>query len=198
MKLILRLVIIFLAVVLLLNTVLLPNDYKQCDFSSGTNCPKAEAIVVLSGGDTRARTEHGVKLYKSGIADKIIFSGAAYQDGVPSNAKEMANIAFKSGVLQSDILVEEESRNTYQNAQFVKDTLDNFDFHKIILVTSAYHQRRANVEFHKFLGLSVTIYNFPLLEDKDWSKTWYLSPRGWYLAVRELGGLILASTGNSR
>lgn len=213
---------IMLIGVFILNTFMVPNDFSKCDLETlvscrsdaatgiistagdcdadqyQSNCQEADAIVVISGGDTRARTEYGVKLYKAGLAPTLILSGAAYQSGVPSNAEEMAQIAVDLGVFQNDVLVETESRNTYQNAEFVKGALESFGYKSIILVTSGYHQRRASVEFNKFLGKEFKIYDAPVPKDKDWSPYWFLTPRGWYLAIKESAGLILASSGASQ
>ena len=54
---------------------------------------KADVIVAVSGGDTQARTEEAVKLYKDGWSHNLIFSGAALDANGPSNARAMATIA---------------------------------------------------------------------------------------------------------
>lgn len=208
--------------VFVLNTFMVPNDFSDCDLDTlascrsdartgmistagdcdadqfQTNCQEADAIVVISGGDTRARTEYGVKLYKAGLAPMLILSGAAFHSDAPSNAEEMAQIAIDLGVFPNDVLVETESRNTYQNAEFVKGALESFGYESIILVTSGYHQRRASVEFNKFLGQDFKVYDAPVPKDKDWSPYWFLTPRGWYLAIKETLGSILASSGASQ
>ena len=60
-------------------------------------------------------------------------------------------------------------------------------------MTSGYHQARAYKEFRSQFASEFKIYNAPLKQDRDWSPTWYLSPRSWYLAVKEAGGLLLVS-----
>lgn len=198
MRSIIKLIILSIIFVFILFTFFIPNDYSKCDFADVDlkKCPKADAIVVVSGGDTKARTEYGVELYQAELAPKIILSGAAFDPSSQSNAEEMAQIAIKAGVLNGDVLIETESRNTRQNAQFVKEAIEAFGFKKIILVTSAYHQRRASFEFKKSLGESVLIYNAPLMNDKHWSQyTWWLDINSWLLAYKELGGLVLSMSG---
>ena len=52
------------------------NDLKEICDKSANNCQNvADAIVVVSGGNTSLRTKHGIDLYKKGLAKKIIFSG---------------------------------------------------------------------------------------------------------------------------
>lgn len=199
------LAVIFAIVVVLLNTVFLLNDYKscsleclrptvECEAKNAATCQKSDVIVVLSGGDTAARTKYGITLYNLGIAPKILFVGAA-ADGNESNAAAMSAIAMRSSVPVENILVEEKSRNTCENAKLSKTTLKDNDFRKITLVTSAYHQRRAFNEFKKELGGDYEIYNAPLTQDSDWSGSWYLSPKAWWLASKEAFGLLRQFSG---
>ena len=93
---------------------------------------KADAIVVVSGGQTTTRAEKGIELYKQGLAKNIIFSGAALDDG-PSNASAMRDQAIESGVPASQILTDTDSQNTYQNAVNSKRLLEDTNSKNIIL-----------------------------------------------------------------
>lgn len=199
------LAILYAIVVVLLNTVFLPNDYRNCTLQclqpsvecEGKNigCQKSDVIVVLSGGDTKARAEYGINLYRVGIAKKILFVGAAAEEGSPSNASVMADLAYTSGVPVENVLVEEASRNTCENAKKAKNIIEQNHFTKITLVTSAYHQRRAMAEFKKNLNHEYEIFNAPLVQDKDWPASWYTNPNSWWLASKELFGWLRQLTG---
>lgn len=144
---------------------------------------KADAIVVISG-DEGQRLTSALELYRDGWADLLIFSGAARDPGSPSNAETMRRQAEKNGVDPNDILIEEGSRNTRENAQNVTELLRERDLDSIILVTSPYHQRRAHLEF-TWADDDVTIINYSA-KDEDWRRSqWWISPRGWYLTVSE-------------
>lgn len=165
-----------------------PNDFIGCQDKPTTNtgkCEKADAVVVVSGGDTSARTDEGIRLYRNGWADSIIFSGAAQDKSGPSNAAAMQAHAIKEGVPRGSIFVEENSATTEQNALNTNAILSSHNFKTIILVTSGYHQRRAALEFEALSG-NVMILNHPLINDKDWSLFWWLTPRGWWLASSEI------------
>ena len=76
------------------------------------------------------------------------------------NAREVARlVAFlKSlGVAEQDILVEDRSLNTRQNAEFSARILREHDLSQPILVTSAFHMERSVLNFSK-QGLMVTPY----------------------------------------
>jgi len=191
---------IIVALIIGISFYLQPNDFIGCQEVPATGapqCEKADAIVVVSGGDTMARTDEGIRLYKSGWADTLVFSGAAQDKSGPSNAAAMRTRALAQSVPSSAILVEEKSATTEENALNTKTILANNDIKNVILVTSGYHQRRAALEFEK-LGGTITLRNHPLINDKDWSLLWWLTPRGWWLAGSEIVKIIALSISGAR
>lgn len=183
-KLIGSLVVLLAAIIVGLSVYLQPNDMRGCEIINiEDRCPNADAIVVVSGGDTLARADHAIRLFHDGWADKLIFSGAAQDTSGPSNAAVMRQHAISSGVPTQDIYIEDKSVNTQQNATNSSRIFEDNSIDSIILVTSGYHQRRASLEFNQ--NTDVAVFNNPLYSDKDWSRFWWLTPRGWYLAVSE-------------
>ena len=151
---------------------------------------KADAIIVVSGGDTRGRTMHGIDLYQKGWAPKLIFSGAARDPNSASNAKAMLAIAAARGVSPTAILLDESSRDTKENAASTKSIAG--DYKTIILVTSDYHQRRVYAEFKKQYGSQTNFINSPA-KDKNWGrKTWFLTPYGWWISLTEPAKLLFS------
>ena len=146
----------------------------------------ANAIIVVSGGDTKGRTLEAVKLYQQGWAPLMIFSGAALDPESPSNARAMRDIAIAEGVPSDVIAIEEESLNTRQNANQVSTIIQALKYPQVILVTSPYHQRRAFLEFTSRLGEETIIINHSA-PDKNWSRAWWWTrPLGWYLTLTEV------------
>jgi uncharacterized SAM-binding protein YcdF (DUF218 family) len=68
----------------------------------------------------------------------------------------------------------------------------------VILVTSAYHQRRASLEFNKRAAGTVQVRNHPVATDKQWSGLWWMTPTGWYLATTEFFKIIAFYVGGTR
>ncbi len=198
MKFILKIGLALFVVIFSLSLFLTPNDYRYCNFNnindSEKQCQKTDAIVVVSGGDTKARTKHAVNLYKAGVAPVIIVSGAAYEESSPSNAEEMASISQRLGVPVEALIIEDESRNTAENAKLVAKIIKQYNFKSITLVTSAYHQRRASLNFDR-QTVNVAVFNAPLVNDKDWSDYWWLTFSGWSLALQEIVGIGLTFAG---
>lgn len=193
--------LIILAAIVLLLTVGLPmylgpDDIVGCSAPEETGkCISADAIIAISGGDTSARTAEAIKLYEAGWAPRLIFSGAAADKTGPSNAEVMKEQAIKSGVPLAAISIEDLSATTAQNAQNTSTLVSAMGLKRVILVTSAYHQRRASIEFGKWLGGDVTIVNHPVTDDSQWSNWWWLTPYGWVLGIGELIKILFAEAG---
>ena len=151
---------------------------------------KADTIVAISGGDTTARTAEAVKLYNDGWAKHIIFSGAALDPNSPSNAQTMARAAEQQGVPASAIELDEAASNTRQNAAGVASIMAREHFASMILVTSPYHQRRADITFRRTLGPSVTIINHSSY-DQAWRRSnWWATTYSRNLTMSELQKVI--------
>jgi uncharacterized SAM-binding protein YcdF (DUF218 family) len=154
--------------------------------SPQTALAKADAIVAISGGETDARTAEAVRLYNDGYAPSLIFSGAAADPNGPSNAKAMATAAHNAGVPASAIHLDETSANTRQNAANVTQIIRTQDFNSIILVTSPYHQRRADIAFHRSLGKDFPIINHSSY-DQNWRRShWWATDYSRSLTAAEL------------
>ncbi len=146
---------------------------------------KSDAIVAVSGGDTTARAEEAIKLYRLGWAPHIIFSGAALDPNSPSNAQAMKRIAISEGVPAASILLDEVSLNTTENALSVADIVKANNFDQIILVTSPYHQRRASMEFASRLpDTKILNHSAP---DQRWRRShWWATGYSTALTLSEL------------
>lgn len=183
-----------------ISVYLSPDDLRKCRtmLANSNDCVAADAVVAISGGNTSVRTAEAIRLYDEGWARQVIFSGAAADTSGPSNAEVMRRQAIEAGVPARDIIVEELSHTTKENAERTKDLLLTNDIRRVILVTSAYHQRRASLEFRNLAGDSLKIVNHPAPNDPDWPTWWWATPRGWWLAGGELVKITAFYVGESR
>lgn len=187
-------------VIIGLGAYLGPDGLSHCDDHPSTtqDCETVDAIVAISGGDTRARTAQAIELYKNDWAQLLVFSGAAADKSGPSNAEAMKRQAIEAGVPASDILLDETSETSKENAANTTSLFERRGIRSVILVTSAYHQRRAGLEFGERAGTNVKIINHPVKSDNQWNGWWWLTPTGWWLAITELVKIGAFYLGGSR
>ena len=138
------------------------------DFKEFSKLPEYEVGIVLTGVTNLSKTvydrtffnkgadraTHAIQLYKMGKIKKILISGG--QGLNPSNpnteAELLRDFMLIAGVQQEDILIENQAKNTYQNAVLTKETLFESGYspeQKYLLITSAFHMKRAKGCFDK-------------------------------------------------
>ncbi|MEM8660967.1 MAG: YdcF family protein [Pseudomonadota bacterium] len=129
--------------------------------------PKVDVIVLLGGairGDTHMstlgdlnqqadRVVHALALFKAGKAPRILISGGGMEE-VRSEAEIMQDLLTLMGVPAAAIVLEDQSRNTYDNAVMSAAILREMGAKDVLLVTSAFHMRRAEAAF-KAQGVEV-------------------------------------------
>ncbi len=199
-KLLLAFIVLGIVLVFGIGTYLAPDNLKGCDPypTDKTGCQPVGAVVAISGGDTTARTSEAIELYKNGWAPLLVLSGAAADTSGPSNAEVMEEQALNAGVPASAILLDSTSVNTKENADNSVDIFKKHGIDSVILVTSAYHQRRAGLEFKRRAGDGINVINHPVSVDNQWSSWWWITPRGWWLATTEMVKIIAFYIGIGR
>ena len=149
----------------------------------------ADAIIVVSGGGDE-RLEKGIDLMLQGYAEVLVLSGDARDPESPSNAEVMKAQAIQEGVDPEKILLENDSKTTYENAYYVRKLLEEniaFSYDKLILVTTSYHQRRLLQSFKEIYHdrSEIVFINQPAYV-AFWSpNTWFLNRKGIDLTFRE-------------
>jgi uncharacterized SAM-binding protein YcdF (DUF218 family) len=147
--------------------------YAVEDFLLVNEEPKpADVIIVLGGGPSEVVAQ-GISFYKSGYADKLLFTGGfrAYENA-PTEAQIMKRQALLSGVPEDVILLEEQSLTTEENAEYSLEIVRSEKFKSAIIVTSPYHTRRSSMLFHRFFkGIELTICSVPN-NPRDGGKWW--------------------------
>ena len=169
----------------------------------------AGVAVVLTGGimntlkivpDARFLLDHeadragqALYLYKSGAVRKILISGGSgsmpfQRENVSDEGQMTARFLIISGVRPGDIVLENKSRNTRENAQFSARMLQSrFGTNHCVLITSGMHMRRAvacfrheNVQVTPFPGSflssrrSFSLAEFILPNEQTFADSFYL------------------------
>ena len=95
------------------------------------------------------RVTHAIHLYKAGKVRKILFTGGKSEvfEDAERNNQTILDFYVMCGVREEDIIIENSSRNTHENATHTGSLIDNEQKH--ILITSAFHMKRAKACFEK-------------------------------------------------
>ena len=130
---------------------------------SPADAPQADAIVVLSGGRHAApgvsrisewhdpdRFLAGIDLYRTGRAPRLLFTGGQnpFQAGLPPEGELYRREALALGVPVGALESTPPVRNTAEEASAIRALLLDAS-PRVLLVTSAFHMRRAQRLFER-------------------------------------------------
>ena len=147
----------------------LENRYNQPAVSE---IKDAQAIVILAGGSydgvpdfdgtgqnsesTTTRLAAGLRLHRVLHLPMVLSGGSLFDDAV-TEARTEYRFLRACGVEDRYLIKEDKSRNTAENAKFVKPIYQQQKYNKVILVTSAFHMPRSVALFQRE-GMNVIPY----------------------------------------
>ncbi len=153
---------------------------------------KADVILVLGGSATyEERTERAAELFKKGIAPKILLTNDGEKGGWNKQLQRNPHFYERAkwrlidlGIPENaiEILPEEVSGTIYEAKLLQKFAAEN-NLSSILIVTSAYHSRRALWTFERTFGAENQT-QIGIETPKTGIETpsrvlWWLSLRGW-------------------
>lgn len=127
-----------------------------------------DRVYFKRGAD---RVTHTIQLYKLGLIEKILVSGGTGRllKADEPEADKFKKVMVMAGIPSEDILLENETRNTFESAVAVKKVLDSLHLRAedCLLITSAFHMRRSLACYRK-TGLDIETFStdFYGLQDK--------------------------------
>jgi len=165
---------------------------------------RADLIVVLSGSSTfLERTHVASELYHEGRAKKIVLTNDNQRAGWSTMLQrnpffhEIARWELERLGVPVDMIVTIEApvSSTHDEAVAVQTFASSHDFHSVLIVTSAYHSRRALSVFRKVFDDKMTTgvqaaapgWQTPL------PSCWWFSVRGWQMVPGEYCKIIYYS-----
>jgi uncharacterized SAM-binding protein YcdF (DUF218 family) len=143
------------------------------------------------------RVTHTLQLYKLGLIKKILISGGSGTILERSKeADELALVLQMMGVPIEDLIIENQSDNTYQSAVAVKKMIgDIYPAEDCLLITSGYHMRRSRACFKK-AGYGMDTFSVDFLSSKrTFTPDTLLVPKiesifNWQVLMKEWVGLL--------
>ncbi|MEX2592225.1 MAG: YdcF family protein, partial [Anditalea sp.] len=184
------------------------------DFKVIATLPEYEVCIVLTGVTNLNKTAydrtffnkgadratHALQLYKMGKIKKILITGGHGLNPTNPNteAELLADFMVMGGVLEKDILLENQAVNTRQNAVFAKETLEKLGLdlgQEYLLITSAFHMKRSKGCFDKVGLLTETFPVDYYASDPSLTFKNFIQPSpnallNWHILFKEWLGLI--------
>ncbi|HEV2801809.1 MAG TPA: YdcF family protein [Pyrinomonadaceae bacterium] len=163
----------------------------------------ADVIVVLSGASEYVeRTRYAAELWRQGVAPKIVLTNDDLRGGWDS--KQQRNPYFvereaaelrRAGVPEAQIeALPEPVASTYDEAVRVRAYAVERKLASVVVVTSAYHSRRARWTFRRVVqesGVRVSVAPVAAgTEQTPPAYSWWLTARGWRSVAPEYPKLV--------
>jgi uncharacterized SAM-binding protein YcdF (DUF218 family) len=165
--------------------------------------PEISDVIFIPGSSKWELSEKAAQLYNQGYAKYIIpagkytsklgrfpnekISNEIYIGEFETDFDFCSNVLRKNGVPENVILCENQSTNTYENAQFSKNVLDwkNITAGKAILCCQAFHARRALITYVHWFPETI-FYVIPCVTQGISSGNWWKSEYGLARVLGEL------------
>lgn len=170
--------------------------YQYQDTVDGVHLPQVDAIVCLAGGRGRIAAagdiwyrywENGQRKRPPESPPVLYMSGM----GPQANWKVLLH-QIRAGVRQvirpQDVILETESQNTESNALWLAHNAEKRGWKRILLVTSAYHMRRASLIFDRILKahrIPLVVDTISAFQDPFEASQWRSSFHGIHVTVLE-------------
>lgn len=149
---------------------------------------KADAIVVLSGGDEH-RIDEAIRLYQEEYADTIILTetGAFLEEFNAEYSKERRLVLLNAGIPGGAIMITpRNAASTRDEAKDVKALIQSMHPGVLLVVTDPYHTLRTRMIWEEvFQGTETEILVRPVRDSWYSSSTWWLSKAGWKNTINE-------------
>ena len=157
---------------------------------------KADAILVLSGSAVyEERTNAATRLYQQGVSKKILLTDdgdlagwSQLEQKNPPFVYLEKQILISQGVAAADIeILDDKVTGTIWEARGLQKRIEAEKLNSVLLVTSAYHTKRALGVFQKVIGddAEIGIIAVSPGEQTPAPQFWWLSPKGWQLVAGE-------------
>ena len=157
----------------------------------------ADAIIVLSGSAVyKERTRKAAELYKQGVAPRIFITNDCENAGWSRTEKtnppfvelEQRELIANGVSPEAITVLPGQVSGTDQEAKALAEEVAAKPINSILIVTSAYHMRRAIWTFEKALAgknIEIGIAHPPPGEQTPNPNYWWVKPRGWQMVAGE-------------
>lgn len=129
--------------------------------------PRADAIVVLTGGDLRLRA--GARLLKEGRGARLLISGVNPQ----TSREDLRRLSgLPARLFSARVDIDYAAHTTSGNADETKAWAKSWGYTRLIVVTSSYHMPRSLIELRRTMP-DITLLPHPVVSNKVHAARWW-------------------------
>lgn len=148
---------------------------------------KADLITAVSGPSYRIL--YAAELFQKGLGGRLFFTGGFNEYEQRYDASWSESLARNQGVPPEAIYTDGSTViSTYQEAERVKAFIEAHSdpIHSVIVVTDAFHTRRAKWAYEKVLGPGIKVLVTPVpFDEAGYSSKWWRSATTREMVVKE-------------
>ena len=139
-----------------------------------------DVLIVLGGGDGN-RIRHAYSLYDQGISNQFLLTGDSDPFFLTDHLQLMNDYISSLDDRNPSIILEGQSKSTLDHTRFIEPLVKKFNWKKVMIVTSAFHSRRAYYAFKKrWSHLDVQVFISPSddgIEVSTWWKNYEMAQK---------------------
>lgn len=152
--------------------------------------PKADAIVVLTGG--YQRIDQAVDLLRQGAGKRLLISGA-HPTTTPLQIRRMTQ--GPADLFSCCVDIGYDALDTIGNAREAANWIHSKGYRSVLVVTNNYHMPRSLSEL-KYVDPVTDFIPYPVVNSDLKSKNWFSDPNAVRVMLAEYGKVMLAGARN--
>ena len=149
------------------------------------SAPRADAVVALTGGDTRL--EAAADLLRHGRAKRMLISGVDEE----TSRRTLKTVMHGGATFDCCVDIGYDARDTRDNAVEAANWVREHGFKSILLVTGRYHMPRARTEFQDAMP-GIAVIPYPVEENGIELSDWWHHRATTLLLAREYAKYLAA------
>ncbi|AYG61556.1 YdcF family protein [Rhizobium jaguaris] len=152
--------------------------------------PKADAIVVLTGG--YQRIDQAVELLRTGAGNRLLISGV-HPTTTPSQIRKLTQSPVS--LFNCCVDIGYDAIDTIGNAREAAKWIHAKGYKSILVVTNNYHMPRSLAEL-KYVDPATDFIPYPVVNSDLKTKNWFTDPNALRTMVSEYAKVLLAGARN--
>jgi len=152
--------------------------------------PKADAIVVLTGG--YQRIDQAVELLQKGAGKRLLISGA-HPSITPTQIRKTTQ--GSAGLFSCCVDVGYDAIDTIGNAEETSSWIHAKGYKSVLVVTNNYHMPRSLAEL-SYVDPDIEFIPYPVVNSDLKTSNWFTDPNALRVMLAEYGKVLLAGARN--